>query len=138
MKNLSPSFAKQVYTRWKKLKTWQKFAVGILLTSGVFSVTGGTALCAVKNVLDWIGEKLGAYDLEDQEAWNKCEWGVNAEEGTNSECPGEAVFKTAIETAYGGATNVDAAKYGVFDTEKCAGIYDGATYTWDNEAKDWN
>jgi len=140
--NLSPNLAQKIWKRWKLLKGWKKWGIGILLLGTTLKATKGTGICAVRNVFDWAGEWTGAWNMEDQEAWNKCDLGYKPEEEeeevVNSECPGEAAFKTAVETVYGGAANVDATKYGAFDTEKCAGTYDGATYTWDNKVKDWN
>ena len=166
---LKPNLAKKIWNKYKLLKGWKKWALGVLLMGTVYKTTGGTAICTVRYALQWLGEWFGAWDMEGQEAWNKCDWGYKPEEvegvkkyncvngvceedptgpytestcggscsKSNSNCPGESSFKTAIETAYGGAANVDSTKFGMFDTAKCAGTYDGSTYTWDNGTKDW-
>jgi hypothetical protein len=48
-------------------------------------------------------------------------------------CPGKTSFETAVKNAYG--ASYDSSKMGTFDDTKCAGTYDGETYTWDGS--DW-
>jgi hypothetical protein len=77
----------KIWTKWKKLKDWQKWAIGIAVAGGIYKTTKGTAACTVRNTFDWLGEWLGAWDLEDQEAWNKCDFGVQPkDEETTTTC----------------------------------------------------
>jgi hypothetical protein len=59
---------------------------------------------------------------------------TNTNTNTPSNCPGQSSFETAVKNAYG--ANYDSSKMGTFDGTKCAGTYDGETYTWDGS--DWN
>jgi hypothetical protein len=59
--------------------------------------------------------------------------GTDTNTNTPSNCPGQSSFETAVKNAYG--ANYDSSKMGTFDGTKCAGTYDGETYTWDGS--DW-
>jgi hypothetical protein len=77
----------KIYKKWRGLKPWQKWGIGIAIAGGIYKSTGGTAACSVRNTLDWMGEWLGAWDFEDQEAWNKCDFGVQPkDEETTATC----------------------------------------------------
>ena len=135
---LDPSRVKQIpledrkFLQRLKLLLQNPKKLALYIGSGTILVI--TALVLTGN----IGSARRLYN-ENEQDWKEADPdNQETEEGTNSECPGESSFKSAIETAYGGIDNVDVTKYGVFDTEKCAGIYDGSTYTWNNMDKDWN
>lgn len=144
-KNASDSTVKKIWAKWKSLSPTKQWLIGIALAGGVFTATGGTALCAIRNAFDWVGEWTGFYDLEDQEAWNKCTTGVQTNMKKPEPKPESSTtcnqdldkFKAWLKTSGFSDARIATAK---FDSKTCSGTitlgdgnlgnlaWDGSTY----------
>lgn len=136
-KNASESTVKKIWAKWKSLSPTKQWLIGIALAGGVFTATGGTALCAIRNAFDWVGEWTGFYDLEDQEKWNKCDTGVqkNMEEPEPSTTCNQDLdkFKAWLKSQGFSDERIGTAN---FDSKTCSGtitLGDGSLgkLTWD-------